>query len=105
MLEEVPGKLYMPFKQNYYYYHVLPYSTDILELRSRERKVNKDTNLVEYSVVPALIACSTGAKLVRAQRKMQSVLLVGVEGSIGAVTSELGLEGCQRLYGKMKRKC
>lgn len=69
MLEEVPGKLYMLFKQNNYHYPVLPCSTDVSELGARERKVNKDTNLIEYSMVPALITCSGGAKLVGAQRK------------------------------------
>lgn len=89
MLQEVPGKLYMLVKQSNYY-HELPYSTDVLELGARERRMNKDTNLIEDSVVPALIACSGGAKLVGAERKKQSILHVEVERSMGGVTSKLG---------------
>lgn len=47
MLKEEPGKLYVLFRQScYYYYHVVPYSMNILVLGAGDRKVSKDTNLI-----------------------------------------------------------
>lgn len=51
--------------------------------------------------MPALIAFSGWAKLVGALRKEPLVLLVGVEGSIGAVTSGV-LKDVKDLIGRRK---